>query len=131
MVSSECVDFGILSLDCLRNRATPAPTAMPAPTTAPVATTAPTAMPAPTTAPASNIDCKGAKSGDTLSVVYQWSGNEEQKLQYNYQTACGCLWHQNQRPIHSRCRGAGYHGEEHTARRSILARTLARSSLFR
>ncbi len=57
--------------------ATPAPTAAPteAPTTAP--TTAPTA--APTTA-ATNIDCKGAASGDTLTVVYQWTGNEEQSF---------------------------------------------------
>ncbi|MGA7192628.1 MAG: extracellular solute-binding protein [Anaerolineales bacterium] len=69
-----------LALTACGTAATPAPTAMPAPTTAPVATTAPTAMPAPTTAPASNIDCKGAKSGDTLSVVYQWSGNEEQNF---------------------------------------------------
>ncbi len=54
----------------------PAPTQAPA-TQAP-ATQAPAATTAPTQAPASNIDCKGAKSGDTLTVVYQWSGNEEQ-----------------------------------------------------
>src|SRR5258708_2721081 len=52
---------------------TEAPTAMPAPTTAPAATTAPA-----TQASSSGIDCKGANSGDTLTVVYQWSGNEEQ-----------------------------------------------------
>ena len=43
-------------------------------------TAAPTQPPAPTQAPATSIDCKGAKSGDTLSVVYQWSGNEEQNF---------------------------------------------------
>jgi len=29
------------------------------------------------TAQSSTIDCKGAKSGDTVSVLYQWSGEEE------------------------------------------------------
>ncbi len=56
---------------------TPAPTEAPVMTEAPAATEAPTA--AATQAPAAPaIDCKGAQSGDTLSVVYQWSGNEEQ-----------------------------------------------------
>lgn len=51
-----------------------------------VPTTAPTeAAPttAPTTAPTSAtaaIDCKGAKSGDTVSMLYQWSGVEETQL---------------------------------------------------
>jgi alpha-glucoside transport system substrate-binding protein len=57
------------------------PTQPPAPTEAP--TTAPTeAMPpteAPTVAP-SAIDCKGAQSGDTISMLYQWSGVEETQL---------------------------------------------------
>lgn len=54
--------------------ATPTPVATPAP----VMTEAPSPVP-PTAAPtASLVDCKGAKSGDTLTVVYQWSGNEEQ-----------------------------------------------------
>jgi alpha-glucoside transport system substrate-binding protein len=47
---------------------------------APVATTAaPTAAPttAPTTAPTAAIDCTGVTSGDTLTLVYQWSGDEE------------------------------------------------------
>jgi alpha-glucoside transport system substrate-binding protein len=69
--------------------ATPTPAEVP--TTAPVAaptevpTTAPVAAPteAPTTAPAAptgGIDCMGAKSGDTVSMLYQWSGTEEQNL---------------------------------------------------
>ncbi len=77
--------------------ATPAPTQPPAvqPTTAPAVqpTTAPAAQPTeapaqptaapaqPTQAPAAGaIDCVGAKSGDTISMLYQWSGAEEEKL---------------------------------------------------
>jgi alpha-glucoside transport system substrate-binding protein len=52
-----------------------APTATPAP---PPATQAPQA-PA-TAAPAPAIDCMGANSGDPLTVVYQWSGNEEENF---------------------------------------------------
>jgi alpha-glucoside transport system substrate-binding protein len=46
------------------------------PTTA--ATTAPTPVP-PTAAPTASgtIDCGGAKSGDQITVMYQWTGNEE------------------------------------------------------
>src|SRR5512141_1904211 len=51
---------------------------------APTPTAAPTPPPAapPTTAPVKStaIDCKGAKSGDTLSMLYQWSGVEEASL---------------------------------------------------
>lgn len=59
-----------------------APTQAPAPTMAPAATsatTAPAATAAPTAVPftTSGIDCMGAKSGDSVSVVYQWSGGEE------------------------------------------------------
>jgi alpha-glucoside transport system substrate-binding protein len=36
--------------------------------------------PAATQAPASSIDCAGAKPGDTLSMLYQWSGQEEASL---------------------------------------------------
>src|SRR5512133_3854061 len=63
--------------------ATEAPTmaATEAPTTAPTeaATAAPTeaATQAPT---AGEIDCKGAKQGDTVSMLYQWSGVEEASL---------------------------------------------------
>jgi alpha-glucoside transport system substrate-binding protein len=35
------------------------------------------AAPAVSNAQSSSIDCKGAKSGDTVSVLYQWSGEEE------------------------------------------------------
>jgi alpha-glucoside transport system substrate-binding protein len=60
---------------------TAAPTPAPVPPTS-MATEVPTAVPtmAPTAAPASKIDCKGAVSGDTLSVVYQWSGSEEESF---------------------------------------------------
>ena len=51
-------------------------------TEAPVTTKAPVATEAPaTSAPAtSDIDCKGAKSGDQISMLYQWSGTEEAAL---------------------------------------------------
>src|SRR5581483_6765457 len=54
------------------------PTAAPAqPTEAPAAPTATTAAAAPTSAPvAGEIDCKGAKAGDEISMLYQWSGQE-------------------------------------------------------
>lgn len=39
-----------------------------------------TDMPAMTEAPASAIDCMGAKQGDTISMLYQWSGTEEAAL---------------------------------------------------
>jgi alpha-glucoside transport system substrate-binding protein len=57
------------------------PTAAPLPTQPPAAapTTAPAA--APTAAPAAaGIDCQGAKSGDKVTMLYQWSGNEEELL---------------------------------------------------
>ncbi len=69
----------------------PAATATTAPATAAPATAAPataapvtaapaTAAPA-TAAPAAGaIDCKGAASGDSITVVYQWTGNEEQSF---------------------------------------------------
>jgi alpha-glucoside transport system substrate-binding protein len=86
--------------------AAPAATTAPAATEAPAATTAPAATEAPaaTTAPAAAavvtttaamtptaamttttaalgpIDCMGAKSGDTVSMLYQWSGTEETNL---------------------------------------------------
>jgi alpha-glucoside transport system substrate-binding protein len=66
--------------------ATPAPTeAMPAATEAMPATEAPTAaMPAteaPTEAmPAETIDCAGAQSGDSISMLYQFTAEEETKL---------------------------------------------------
>ncbi len=61
----------------------PAPTQAPATqapaTQAPAATAGPTATVAPTAVPytTTGIDCKGAKSGDQVTIVYQWSGSEE------------------------------------------------------
>ncbi len=68
----------------------PAATTMPEPTSAPAQPTeappapadtmAPTEVP-PTEAPmAPAIDCMGAQAGDELTVVYQWSGAEEEKI---------------------------------------------------
>jgi alpha-glucoside transport system substrate-binding protein len=39
-----------------------------------------TALSVPTHAQSSNIDCKGAQKGDTVSLLYQWSGQEETRL---------------------------------------------------
>jgi alpha-glucoside transport system substrate-binding protein len=53
-------------------------------------TTMPPTAPAATAAP--SIDCKGAASGDTLSVVYQWTGTEEESFNTiikPFETACG------------------------------------------
>ena len=36
--------------------------------------------PAPTEAPMAAIDCMGAQSGDEVSMLYQWSGTEEENL---------------------------------------------------
>ena len=59
--------------------ATQPPTTAPTATTAPVATTAPTtAATAPSTG--GNIDCKGATASDTLTIVYEWSGNEQNQF---------------------------------------------------
>ncbi|MFZ2095865.1 MAG: hypothetical protein WAV05_04430, partial [Anaerolineales bacterium] len=56
-------------------------------TTAPATTTEPTMPPAtavPTTAAPTEamptIDCMGANSGDQVTVMYQWSGDEEAKF---------------------------------------------------
>ncbi len=80
----------------------PAATTMPEPTSAPAQPTeappapadtmAPTEVP-PTEAPmAPAIDCMGAQAGDELTVVYQWSGAEEEKINAIFATfveACG------------------------------------------
>jgi len=76
------------------------------PTTAPTETTAatptsaatqagstPTAVP-PTPAPtvAGSIDCTGVKSGDLITVMYQWTGNEEalfKNIMAPFVSACG------------------------------------------
>ncbi|WP_322805906.1 ABC transporter substrate-binding protein [Thermanaerothrix sp.] len=63
----------------------PAATPTQAPTQPPAEPTQPPAQPTqppaePTQAPASGIDCMGAKPGDELTMLYQWSGQEEARL---------------------------------------------------
>ncbi len=69
--------------------ATEAPTEAP-PTEAPAATVAP---PEETEEPAMpEVNCMGAQSGDQLSVMYQWSGAEEEKINEIFKPlvdACG------------------------------------------
>lgn len=72
---------------CTPAATTSAPTTAPA-TTAP-ATTEPTSPPA-----AGGIDCMGAQSGDTITMLYQWSGVEEEQLNQILQPlvdACGIV----------------------------------------
>jgi len=50
--------------------------------------------PSPTQPPATGIDCMGAQSGDTVSMLYQWSGVEETSLNQVLQPlvdACGIV----------------------------------------
>ena len=71
----------------------PAATATVAPTSMP-ATTAPTDAPEPTAAAGGDIDCMGAQPGDTLSMLYQWSGTEEERWNQILQPlvdACGIV----------------------------------------
>ena len=92
--------IGAMAIAACAPAATPttAPTQPPAteaPTTPP-ATEAPTTAPtqAATTAPAAAIDCAGAQKGDTISMLYQWSGTEEQNLMKILQPlvdACGIV----------------------------------------
>jgi alpha-glucoside transport system substrate-binding protein len=70
-----------LFLAACGSQATPTEAPPPAtqpPATQPPATSAPTE--APTQGNASGIDCAGAQSGDTISMLYQWSGEEEGRL---------------------------------------------------
>lgn len=63
-----------------------APAATPAPATSAPATSAPST--------GGDIDCAGAKSGDTISMLYQWSGVEEAALNQVLQPlldACGIV----------------------------------------
>lgn len=72
--------FASLLLAACGPTATPAPAVTQPPA---AATTAPTSAPAteaPTAAPAAAIDCMGAQKGDELSMLYQWSGQEEERL---------------------------------------------------
>src|SRR5574340_1738229 len=70
--------LAVLALAACGGKATEAPT--PAATTAPTeaaATTAPTT--APTEAAASPEMCQGAQPGDEVTLLYQWSGQEEER----------------------------------------------------
>jgi alpha-glucoside transport system substrate-binding protein len=81
--------FAIVTLVALLVSAC-APTATPEvqPTTAtqptaetqPTAATQPTAEAEPTGMPVGEIDCGDAQQGDTITMLYQWSGNEEELL---------------------------------------------------
>jgi len=55
----------------------------------------PTKTPVPTKAPATSaVDCMGAKPGDEISMIYQWSGQEEERLNQILQPlvdACGIV----------------------------------------
>lgn len=78
-----------------------APAATPAPAPAATMPPAPAATmppaPAATVAPApaaSTIDCMGAKKGDAITMLYQWSGAEETRLQEilkPFVDACGVV----------------------------------------
>jgi alpha-glucoside transport system substrate-binding protein len=68
----------------------PPPAATATPTEAMMAEPTATETTAPEMGP--QIDCMGAASGDTLSVVYQWSGQEEEKINTIFKPfvdACG------------------------------------------
>jgi alpha-glucoside transport system substrate-binding protein len=83
--------FAILLTACGGGQATQAP-ATEAPTEA--MTEAPTeaATAAPTTG---EIDCAGAQSGDEISLIYQWSGQEEERFNQIVQPlvdACGIVF---------------------------------------
>jgi alpha-glucoside transport system substrate-binding protein len=57
-------------------------------------TTAPTAEPAMASTMVNGIDCTGVTAGDTISMLYQWSGAEEEKLNTILQPfvdACGVV----------------------------------------
>jgi alpha-glucoside transport system substrate-binding protein len=64
----------IMLLAACQPQATPEPP-MADPTAAP-----PMEEPPPPPPAASDIDCRGAQAGDTITMLYQWSGEEESKL---------------------------------------------------
>ena len=72
----------VLSMVLAACGATPEPTQAPEPTTAVEATKAPepTTAPEPTQVSEAAIDCMGAAAGDEVSVLYQWSGTEEENF---------------------------------------------------
>ena len=71
------------------------PTAAPPPATEPPMTEPPMTEPPMTEPPAmSEIDCMGAQPGDEISMFYQWSGQEEERLNQILQPlvdACGIV----------------------------------------
>ncbi len=102
------VSVACLLITACAPAATPEPTTMAEPTmadtAAPEATMAEPTMEAsatpeatmaePTMAPASQVDCMGAASGDEISMLYQWSGQEEERLNQILQPlvdACGIV----------------------------------------
>jgi alpha-glucoside transport system substrate-binding protein len=92
--------FGLLVVSamllaaCGQAATTVAPTeaATAAPATATEAATVAATEAATQAATASAIDCKGAKAGDSLTLVYQWSGSEEESFNTilkPFEDACG------------------------------------------
>jgi len=81
-----------LFLTACGSQATPTTAPPPPAATEAPATMAPTEAPAATQGTTSGINCGDAKSGDTISILYQWSGTEE--AQWNqavkpFVDACG------------------------------------------
>lgn len=78
---------GILLLSACAPKATPTAAPIAAATEAAAATAAPTEA-------ASGIDCMGAAAGDEISMLYQWSGTEEEnlnKILEPFVQACGVV----------------------------------------
>ncbi len=72
--------------------ATAGPTTAATPTTAASGPTATAAPPTPAPTAAGSIDCTGVNKGDTISVMYQWTGNEEalfNNIMAPFVAACG------------------------------------------
>lgn len=91
------VALAAILLAACGQQATPTP---PAATEPPATTEPPTTAPteaataAPTEPPAAEIDCAGAASGDEISLIYQWSGVEEEAFNSIVQPlvdACGIV----------------------------------------
>src|SRR5258706_6714811 len=81
----------LMAVSMLMAACGPAATATEAPTAVPPTKAATTTTDTPA-ANASAIDCMGAKSGDELTLFYQWSGSQEEtfnSLLQNFVDACG------------------------------------------
>ena len=71
---------------------TTAPTTAATPTTAAAGPTATAALPTPAPTASGTIDCTGVNSGDQITVMYQWTGNEEalfNNIMAPFVAACG------------------------------------------